>query len=161
MIFGDNIGERIAEIGVGYGGQLLVLDRIFAFKQYTFFDLPPVLELAEKYLESFILNGAYYPTTINQHSGDMEFDLVISNYAFSELPSNLQLCYIEKVLSKSKRGYITMNSGLENSNLHGDHLTLSALEGILPPFQILEERPLTATSNYIIVWGINSLAVNL
>jgi len=152
-IFGETIGDRIAEIGVGYGGQLLIADKVLKFKQYDLFDLPPVLRLTSKYIESHTLNAAYYTTSLNQHRGDVEYDLVISNYAFSELPSKLQLRYIEKILSKSKRGYLTMNSGKENSAFKEDKLSLSDLKKYLPSFEILEEKPLTATDNYIIVWG--------
>jgi putative sugar O-methyltransferase len=152
-IFGETIGDRIAEIGVGYGGQLLIADKVLKFKQYDLFDLPPVLALTMKYIESHTLNGSYYTTTLNQHRGDVEYDLVISNYAFSELPSKLQFRYIEKILSKSKRGYLTMNSGKENSAFKKDKLSLADLEKFLPSFEILEEKPLTQTDNYIIVWG--------
>lgn len=152
-MFGETIGDRIAEIGVGYGGQLLIADKVLKFNQYDLFDLPPVLNLTSKYIESHTLNSAYYTTSLNQHRGDVEYDLVISNYAFSELPSKLQLRYIEKILSKSKRGYLTMNSGKENSAFKEDRLSLADLKKHLPSFEILEERPLTAKDNYIIVWG--------
>jgi putative sugar O-methyltransferase len=152
-IFGEIIGDRIAEIGVGYGGQLLIADKVLKFKQWDLFDLPPALSLASKYIESHTLNSAYQITSLNQHRGDVEYDLVISNYAFSELPSKLQLRYIEKILSKSKRGYLTMNSGKENSIFKEDKLSLAELKKYLPAFEILDERPLTATDNYILIWG--------
>jgi putative sugar O-methyltransferase len=152
-IFGDMIGDRVAEIGVGYGGQLLVIDKVLKFKQYDIFDLPPVQFLAAKYIESHTLRSAYHITTLNQHRGDVGYDLVISNYAFSELPSKLQIRYIEKVLSKSKRGYLTMNSGMENSAFREDKLPLNKLKEYLPSIKIIEEKPLTAIGNYIIVWG--------
>jgi hypothetical protein len=152
-IFGETLGDRIAEIGVGYGGQLLIADKVLKFKQYDLFDLPPVLTLTSKYIESHTLNAAYLTTSLNQHRGDVEYDLVISNYAFSELPSKLQLRYIKKILSKSKRGYLTMNSGKVNSVFKEDKLSLADLKKHLPVFEILEEKPLTATDNYIIVWG--------
>jgi putative sugar O-methyltransferase len=152
-IFGEEIGDRIAEIGVGYGGQLLIADKVLKFKEYELFDLPPVLNLASKYIESHTLKSAYKITTLNQQRGDIYYDLVISNYAFSELPSKLQIKYIEKVLSKSKRGYLTMNSGKENSAFKDDKLSLSDLIKYLPLFEIIEEMPLTSRNNYIIVWG--------
>ena len=42
-----------------------------------------------------------------------KIDLLINNYAFSELPKNLQIKYLEEVISKSTHGYMTMNSGLD------------------------------------------------
>jgi putative sugar O-methyltransferase len=153
LLFGDLKGARIAEIGVGYGGQLLVLDQVWRFHSYDLFDLPPVTELAARYLESHILNGAYRKCTLNQTAGDVEYDLVISNYAFSELPSHLQLKYVEKILAKSKRGYLTMNSGLPNSPIVGDYLSVEQMRGMLPPFEISPERPASAANNYILTWG--------
>lgn len=151
--FGESIGERIAEIGVGYGGQLLIADRVFKFKQYDLFDLTTVLSLASRYIECHNLNAAYLTTTLNQHCGDVEYDLVISNYAFSELPSKLQMSYIKKVLVKSKRGFLTMNSGKNNSAFVEDKLSLDELKDLLPPFEIIPEIPLTHPENYILIWG--------
>lgn len=151
--FGKNLGETIAEIGVGYGGQCLTLDKLFNFKKYYLFDLSPVLDLVARYLECHTLRGSYQCTTLNQYAPDGAFDLVISNYAFSELPSNLQRMYIEKILSRSKRGYLTMNSGLEDSVFTKDKLSIGELKQLLPKFEIIEECPLTAKVNYIIIWG--------
>ena len=152
-LFGTAPIGRIAEIGIGYGGQLLVLDRALSIREYHIFDLPPVLALAARYLESHILDCAYVPWTINRHSGGIDYDLAMSNYAFSELPAQLQRKYVEKVLSRAKRGYLTMNSGRPDSAFIEGHLSIGELRGLLPPFEILEEKPVTAANNYVIVWG--------
>lgn len=149
--FGKNIGENIVEIGTGYGGQCLILDKIFEIKKYNLFDLEPVLNLNKKYLESFCLNGSYKTSTLNQCIGDESYDLVISNYAFSELPKHIQKKYIEKVLSKSAKGYLTMNTGMISGQ--NTFLSVDELKELLPPFQILEETPNTFYGNYVIVWG--------
>ena len=47
---------------------------------------------------------------------NVEIDLVISNYAFSECNYETQDIYIDKILSKSKRGYITHNNSEERRN---------------------------------------------
>jgi hypothetical protein len=151
-LFGDFIGERVAEIGGGYGGQLLVADKVLSFTRYDLFDLPPVLALASRYLEAHVLNCAYGTITINQHAGDIEYDLVVSNYAFSELPSKLQRKYIEKILSKSKRGYLTMNSGKPDSAFQEDKLSLAELVELLPEPEVLDETPNSHRGNYVIVW---------
>lgn len=152
-IFGADLSGRIAEIGVGYGGQLLVSDNYFKFEQYDLFDLPPVLNLVERYLESHVLNCAYQTLTLNQCNGQIDYDLVISNYAFSELPSNLQRMYIKKILSKSKRGYLTMNSGVSNSAFQDDKLTIEELKSLLPNIKIIPEDPVTHINNYVLIWG--------
>jgi len=152
-LFGQDLGPRIAEIGVGYGGQLLINDKIFSYGEAHLFDLPPVLELTARCLEAHIMKGSYRTTTLNQHPGGLEYDLVISNYAFSELPSELQLAYVRKVLTRSKCGYLTMNSGRMGNPFSGDHLSLARLGELLPPFEVLEEIPSTSFKNYVIVWG--------
>ena len=152
-LFGADLGGNIAEIGVGYGGQMLVNDRAFSFRRCDLFDLAPVLSLVERYLESHVLNNAYHPTMLNQHLGGDAYDLVISNYAFSELPSQLERKYIEKVLSNAKRGYLTMNSGRADSRFTDNKLSVEELRELLPPFDILPEIPLSCPGNYIIVWG--------
>ena len=81
-IFGDFPYEKIAEIGVGYGGQLLINDKIFKFKEYHLFDLPPVLNLASKYLECHNLNNSYKINTLNQHS-----EISITTYQSVIMPS--------------------------------------------------------------------------
>jgi hypothetical protein len=154
-LFGDLSALRIAEIGIGYGGQFLILDRLHRMGQYDLFDLPPVLELASKYLEGHILNSCYRPLTLNRTGNDTQYDLVISNYAFSELPAPLQVKYIEKIIGRAKRGYLTMNSGYDSAARTGNKLQLAQLQELLPAFEILEERPSSGPDNYIIVWGHN------
>lgn len=153
-LFGEGLeGGRIAEIGVGYGGQMLVLDQIYRFGQYHLFDLPPVLELTQRYLESHLLRSAYRKFTLNQHDGGESYDLVISNYAFSELPMALQKEYLRKILRKAKRGYLTMNSGRANSIFRTDKMSLEELRASLPASMVIEEQPSSCPGNYILVWG--------
>lgn len=154
IIFGKINFNKIAEIGIGYGGQLLINDKVLKFNEYYLFDLPPVLDLASKYIECHVLNNCYQTCTLNQHNALVDYDLAISNYAFSELPSQLQIKYIEKIFSRSQRGYLTMNSGQPNSAFQQDKLTLSELKSLLPKFNIIDEKPLTHPGNYIIVWGV-------
>jgi putative sugar O-methyltransferase len=153
ILFGESIGSNVAEIGAGYGGQALVCDTVFKTDEYHVFDLPDVTRLVAKYLESFLLHGAYVPQTINTVTGQ-KYDLVISNYAFSELPRVVETTYIRKVLKQSSRGYLTMNSGLsDHAGREDAKLSLDELKTMLPEFEIFEEKPLTAPHNYIIVWG--------
>ncbi|MFL2693713.1 MAG: putative sugar O-methyltransferase [Gammaproteobacteria bacterium] len=152
-LFGGDIGKNIVEIGSGYGGQGLILDSIFHLDTITLFDLPLVNKLISKYLECFTLNSSYSVSTLNEAT-PQAYDLVISNYAFSELPKMIQIKYIEKVLSNSARGYLIMNSGIgDDYKQIGNKLTLSELERLLPKFEVMEENPLTAKNNYLIVWG--------
>jgi hypothetical protein len=152
-LFGADPGRNIAEVGVGYGGQMLVCDIAFHVRRYDLFDLAPVLRLVERYLESHLLNSAYRTSTLNQCLAEEPYDLVVSNYAFSELPSALERRYIEKVLGTAKRGYLTMNSGRPDAQFQRDKLTIGQLRELLPDFEVFPEQPITCPGNYIIAWG--------
>lgn len=151
-LFGKRFNS-VAEIGCGYGGQALVNDQLLEVSRAHLFDLPIVNSLIKKYLESFLMEGSFETKTINT-SEPRPYDLVISNYAFSELPRVVQEKYIDKVLSHSKRGFLTMNSGNGGEfDVSSVKYSLAGLEKVLPPFEVMEERPLTSGFNYIIVWG--------
>lgn len=153
-LFGDRLHDmHVAEIGVGYGGQRLILDQLYRFRSYDMFDLPPVLALVAKYLESHLLQSSYRTKTLNTHDGEKCYDLVISNYAFSELPAAVQQVYIAKVLRKSAAGYLTMNSGRPDSVFSKGKLTLEEIQSQIPNTRVLEETPLSARGNYVLVWG--------
>jgi putative sugar O-methyltransferase len=157
ILFGNKLG-KVAEIGCGYGGQTLVNDQLLNVETAKLFDLPIVNKLIDRYLNSFLLNGAYNTTVINKEV-PQEYDLVISNYAFSELPKKLQLKYINKVLSKAKRGFLIMNSGKENSRFK-ESFSLNELKELLPKFLLIEEEPLSSDQNYIIVWGYSEKSLD-
>lgn len=156
-LFGDNLGD-VAEIGCGYGGQALVNDQLLHVRQARLFDLPYVNMLIDRYLNYHLLRGSYLTTVINREP-PQPYDLAISNYAFSELPKVVQRAYVEKVLSRASRGYLTMNSGLGGERSKGK-LTLDELCSHLPAIEVLEEEPLTSPHNYIIVWGHDRRAAN-
>lgn len=103
-------GIDIVEIGAGYGGQYTVLRQYATPKSYTFIDLPEVLKLQKKYIESNNLDDIelnfYSYTSLPKISAD----LVISNYALSECIKSIQDLYIEKVINNCKKGYITHNN---------------------------------------------------
>lgn len=153
-LFGQGLeGAHVAEIGVGYGGQRLVLDQLYRFRSYDMFDLPPVLGLVSKYLESHLLQSSYQTKTLNTHDGEKNYDLVMSNYAFSELPAPVQRMYIEKVLKRSARGYLTMNSGRPDSVFSKGKMTLEEIQAQIPNTRVLDEKPYSAPGNYLLVWG--------
>lgn len=151
-LFGEKLG-RVVEIGVGYGGQLLIADIFMHFESYLLVDLPVVLELASRYLDSHVLRCRYETASMNRLKRVEPSDLVISNYAFSELPKPLQLTYVEKVLRHAPRGYLTMNTGQVAETRRSPRLMVSELRTLLPRFEILPETPSTGPDNYLIVWG--------
>lgn len=143
----------IAEIGIGYAGQCRLLTSYLRnLKSYSLFDLPEVLELAKRYLGKYgkdttdkvkFLDG----TNINV---DQNYDFVISNYAFSELVRSVQDVYLEKVILRSKAGYMTWNT-LSCEELDG--YSLEELLEKIPSSSTIAEEPSTKTNNCIIIWG--------
>lgn len=143
----------VSEIGIGYGGQCRILMNFLPIQRYNLIDLPEVILLAEKFL-----------TTLNQQ-GDIRYidgthlyqnvpcDLVISNYAFSELTGATQEFYLDKIISKSKAGYITWNYSAMKSGGWQEGHELEEILSMIPGAQIIPEVPLTAPGNCIIVWG--------
>jgi hypothetical protein len=153
-LFGDSGVQKVAEIGIGFGGQFAVTARSLNAAEFSTYDLPVVLELAEKTLEKAeLISSSFTKKSIDPVEPEI-YDLVISNYAFSELPEAVQRDYIVKMLGASRCGYITMNSGRTNiSGRSTGKMSLLEITDLLPPCEILEEDPKTGPDNYIIVWG--------
>jgi putative sugar O-methyltransferase len=106
-MFGDLDGMRVAEIGVGYGGQCRILSALFNIKSYDLFDLPETLRLTRRYLEIFGLQNVRF---FDIDDGDFgPYDLVISNYAISEVEKSVQDKYIDRVILNSVRGFVVCN----------------------------------------------------
>lgn len=152
QLFGSLNNKKICEIGVGYGGQCRILSSFFKLKSYTLIDLKPVLGLAQKYLDNYPLNTVIEYKTMNELSYDKEYDLVISNYAFSEISKEFQKIYLDKVIKKSKSGFMIMNQIAPDGF---EQYSQNELLKEIPNSQIIEEIPLTYHSNYIITWGSN------
>jgi hypothetical protein len=153
-LFNNRDIEKIGEIGIGFGGQFAVTSKSLRSAEYSMYDLPVVLALAEKTLhEAKLLSGGFRPQAIDPVVQD-SFDLIISNYAFSELPASVQQDYIAKIIKNSRCGYLTMNSG--RTDITGrsfGKLSLLEIMEAIPGCEILEEDPKTGPDNYIIVWG--------
>jgi len=131
--FGPLNGLRIVEIGGGYGGQCRTILDMFQPACYHLIDLPEVVGLQRMYL------GAH-PCK----AGEVEFltepngrgyDLVISNYALSEVRDNDR--YMTEVVERSKHGYLTCNTNLVQLNFKHDRF----------PDLVSE-----AVNNFILVW---------
>ena len=152
-LFGDLSLLSVSEIGIGFGGQASLMNKLGGYKSYDFFDLPPVLRLAQRFLE------ATGTLRLNQfHDGRnpvaIESDLVISNYAFSELSREIQKAYLDRVILKAERGYITWNN-LSAAELDG--FSIAELVRMIPNSEIMEESPYTGRGNVILFWGENRM----
>lgn len=149
----------IVEVGIGYGGQARILSDYItaaggAVATYDLVDMLPVTLLAQNYLDNFRLRFACRYMTKSQIPRDGAWDLVISNYAFSEFDRDLQIEYLENVLLRSKSGYLTMNTGLGGFNpWNAGSFVVDELLALLPNAALLAEQPKTGPSNYILVFG--------
>jgi putative sugar O-methyltransferase len=150
-IFENEKINSIAEIGAGYGGQALILAKTLKFSKYYIFDLPSVQVLIDTYLAARKVDGISFPDI---HDIDnLDTDLVISNYAFSELPKELQKMYLNRVLKHAKNGYLLMNSGRTNiSGRSTGKVTIDEIRSVIPNIEIFEEIPLTGPDNYLLIW---------
>jgi len=146
----DNL--NICEIGVGYGGQCRIIDAYYKPATYCLVDLQPVLALTQRYLDNFILNSVISYKTMNELDSKL-YDLVLSNYAFTELPRSVQDIYLRKVILNAKRGYITYNeiTPIEYNSYKSDELL-----AMIPGSKAFTEEPLTYPKNCLIVWGTNA-----
>jgi hypothetical protein len=153
-LFGGVSIKKVAEIGIGFGGQFAVTAKSLTTKEFSMYDLPVVLDLAEKTLErAELISSSFTKKNIDAVEPEI-YDLVVSNYAFSELPEAVQRDYIKKILGTSRCGYITMNSGRTDfSGRSVGKMNLLEITELLPPCEILEEDPKTGPDNYIIIWG--------
>lgn len=113
----DNMNaiESIAEIGGGYGGQCRIIMSYLRTVKYTLIDLPEVLQLMKSYLGKFEDgNRMNYIDGTSKFEED-SYDLVISNYAISEMIKDVQEIYIEKIVCHAKRGFIIWNNLSSNA----------------------------------------------
>ena len=139
--------NHIAEIGAGYGGQALVLDQIIPNSRILLLDLREVNSLIGKYLQNFVLSGSFTAKTINEIHPGNDYDLVISNYAFCELPHTLQDAYVDKIISRARSGYITMQ------DIDG-RVSSRELAKMMNGF-VINEEPESAPKgiNKLVIWG--------
>ena len=147
--YNDLNDKDIIEIGVGYGGQSLLINKLFNIKSYTLVDLDEVLNLSRKYLSNFNFDNLLF---YNQFElPEKEYDLVISNYAFSECTKETQDIYIDKILNSSEHGYMTNNNISHIFNVMS--YSSSELKLIIDDdVEISNEAPLTHKDNYMLTW---------
>ena len=152
--FGSLNDLRIVEIGAGYGGQCKIIADIFKFKSYVIFDIDPAIALTRKFLEHFQIPDAECRNVSGINRWE-NFDLCISNYAFSELCRSEQEKYIPIILN-STMGYFTCNfqthtfepeqfTAIDLMNMHNDSKVITD-SGYLPQIDYVQKIDL-------IIWG--------
>jgi putative sugar O-methyltransferase len=143
--------NSIVEIGIGYGGQARVINKLGGVIDYKFYDLKDVQTLASTYLARTC--PQFLPGCLDIENIELAtFDLVISNYAISELPIDVQQEYLEKVINTSTHCYLIMNSGASNkTGRSSGKLPQDALLRALPGSSIHPEIPLTGPDNWVLI----------
>jgi hypothetical protein len=86
---------------------------------------------------------------MDELTGSDRYDLVISNYAFTECTRTVQEIYFDTVLARSARGYLTCNV---ISSPKWAPFSREELLDRLPGSRVLPERPLTHERNFVLVW---------
>lgn len=151
LLFGGLDKISIAEIGVGYGGQAIHILNRWAPKNYYVYDLEWPAKLMTKNLKQSSLELSIQPE-IRDWNEKITVDLVISNYAFSELYRDVQEKYLRNVIEDSKAGYIIYNHIHENGE---ESMNAQEFASRIPGAVILKENPLSFPGNVLIVWGHN------
>jgi hypothetical protein len=149
-LFGDLNDFRIAEIGVGYGGQARAITTAWTVARYEAYDLPSILDLARRFLTTAGVEATIFGFHDGRDPEPSEPDLVVSNYALSEVRREVQDLYLKKVVQGAPRGYLTYNhiSPPELRSYAADEIV-----AMIPGAHTIPERPLTAPGNVIVVWG--------
>jgi predicted O-methyltransferase YrrM len=148
-LFGSLEGARIVEIGGGYGGQCHVISAAARPGSYTLVDLEPVLMLQRRYLKELGVPEVRFATA-DELEPARDYDLVISNYAFSECTRPVQQRYIEQILARSARGYITCNWFLGRLV----SMTPAELLAAVPGARYADDGPRAS----IMLWGADELS---
>lgn len=148
-LMGDLSGKKIIEIGCGYGGQCFILNKFFPNLDYTLVDLEDALMLSEKYLSKLNVKAKFLPA--DKVDGlEEDYDLVISNYAFSEVNKEFQNKYWSKIIKKSINGYFTLNFVSDSFGI--DSYNLEEISEIFKEKnpKLMDEIPKTFEKNIIL-----------
>jgi len=109
---------NIVEIGGGYGGQAYVLLKMspnfdICIKSYTIFDLKYPSLIQTKYLNFVEIKNQYNINSYYNFDIDKDtisnFNFVISNYALSEISTDIQNEYFDKILYNVDHGFMLWN----------------------------------------------------
>jgi len=150
-IFGNLDGFKIAEIGGGYGGQCKIIKDYFSIKDYHIVDIKEANALSKKYLDKLNVKDVRFSESDNLKNE--EYDLIISNYAYTELDRSLQDIYKKFIINHSENGYITCNFIINPFNGFAfDTYSDQELMSLNSKMEKLQEEPLTSPNNYIGVW---------
>jgi len=165
-LFGDISKMNICEIGGGYGGQATVLWNTHGFKRWDILDIKEANLLQRKYITNVGCENVNC-FNLSEHKDKLlkEYDIVISNFAFSELKRDIQNDYMDLVIKHSKNGYMIMNYCWDNSyqgknwvedNGFQNMMTEDDIRIQIPSLKTADEFPKTHPKNILFYWGNNA-----
>lgn len=149
VFFGNLDGFRIAEIGGGYGGQCKIITDYFKIENYHIVDLPEVNALTKKYLNK--LEVGNFRVSSSDELVKENYDLLISDYAFTELSRELQDYYKHTIIDGATNGYMHCNFILHLMKNYNSY-SLNELVSLKTNTRVLDEVPLTAPDNFLLTW---------
>ena len=151
--FGNFRSMHIIEIGAGYGGQCKILSDISPCASYTIVDLPEVNALCKKYLSRLGIENVIFVDEGSLSNLKESYDLLISNYAYTELSRIKQLKYFDLIKS-AKCGYMT-GYFCDSIGLSEQEFLASAAPYKIPiNWEI--EQPMSYYRNRIFTWDHSS-----
>jgi len=109
QLVGDDKISSLIEVGPGYGGLSIVLDRLLGFEKITFIDLDEANLFNKRYIKefpefaskcSFLSSEEYQKETFNN------IDLFIGINSFTEDKVSVQEDYYKHLISQSKYSYV-------------------------------------------------------
>lgn len=152
-LFGSPDGLRVVQIGGGYGGQCKILSDLFHFKSYTLIDHPESLALAKKYLDQLQVSSVEF-VSLDEIPENGHFDLVISDFSFTESSATLQKKLLTQVLSKSKRGYLICNFVPKHYRVRplAKEELLKEFKSKNISYELFSETPPTGKDHFVIAW---------
>lgn len=143
--FGDLSKMNVVEIGGGYGGQCKILSCLGMFKNYIIIDLFQCNQLSRRYLRELDVQNVSFIDN-KDLSSIPNCDLVISNYAFSEIDSREQEKYLINVIKNAKNGYMIYNFITPHSMPINQFCSYLKKRNV--SIEIHEENPLSSSPDF-------------
>jgi hypothetical protein len=109
QLIGDDKINNVVEVGPGYGGLSIVLDKLINFKKITFIDLEEANLFNQRYVKEFsdfAQKCSFLDSDNYQDENFDDIDLFIGVNSFTEDKVSVQQDYYKNVISKSKYSYI-------------------------------------------------------
>ena len=116
--------------------------------------MPEVNSLIDIFVKKSKVEFSYNLKTLEDEFEGTRYDLIISNYAFSELNSFLQIKAIKNIINKSNNCFMIINSNSFENHKKYKKLKFLDQETLLQKIKnsyIKDEIPNTANGNYLLL----------